>query len=130
PSIGQLLSIEVTRRDGNGVYGGRVQQLILRGTTGSQPLTGDQFRSAFAGAGNCVSGANNSGCIRSTYFRVGGFDVDPAATVATSSDGRYWVATAGGAVFPYGGAGYFGSMSGTRMNGPVLDMAPTPSGSG
>jgi SpoIID/LytB domain protein len=130
PSIGQLLVIDVTQRDGNGVYGGRARQVVLRGTAGAVTLTGDQFRSAFAGAANCASGANGSGCIRSTYFRVGGFDVDPAATVATASGGRYWLATAGGSVFPYGGATYHGSMSGTRMNGPVLDMAATPSGSG
>ena len=44
PSIGQLLSIDVTRRNGLGEWGGRVLSLNLRGTAGTLALTGDQFR--------------------------------------------------------------------------------------
>ncbi len=44
PAVGRLLSIEVTRRNGKGDWGGRVLELYLRGSAGSLKLTGDQLR--------------------------------------------------------------------------------------
>lgn len=45
PSIGDLTSIEVTSRDGNGDWGGRTTALAFIGTTGSARISGDTLRS-------------------------------------------------------------------------------------
>ena len=45
PTIGDLTGVTVTRRDGNGDWGGRVRSLTLTGTTGSVVVSGDTFRS-------------------------------------------------------------------------------------
>ena len=47
PSIGDLLSIEVAARDGNGDWGGRVTDMAFIGTTGTARVDGDTVRSAF-----------------------------------------------------------------------------------
>ena len=44
PQIGSLQDVQVTSRDGHGVWGGRVQQLRLNGSRGSVSITGDDFR--------------------------------------------------------------------------------------
>jgi SpoIID/LytB domain protein len=45
PGVGDLRKIVVTKRDGNGDWGGRVSSLTLRGTQGSVTVSGDTFRS-------------------------------------------------------------------------------------
>ena len=45
PAIGDLTSIEVNTRDGNGMWGGRVQEMSLVGTTGRADISGDDLRS-------------------------------------------------------------------------------------
>ena len=47
PAIGDLLSIEVTSRDGNGDWGGRVTDMAFIGTTGTARVDGDTVRSSF-----------------------------------------------------------------------------------
>ncbi len=44
PAIGDLTSIEVGTRDGNGEWGGRVQEMSLVGTTGRANISGDTLR--------------------------------------------------------------------------------------
>lgn len=44
PQVGNLRRIAVTRRDGNGAWGGRVRTLVLRGTGGRVAVSGDTFR--------------------------------------------------------------------------------------
>ena len=44
PAIGDLTGIEVTTRDGNGEWGGRVQDMSFVGTTGRADVTGDTVR--------------------------------------------------------------------------------------
>ena len=44
PALGRLRSIEVTSRDGNGRWGGRIQELTLHGTRADKHLSGDDFR--------------------------------------------------------------------------------------
>ncbi|MDF1602959.1 SpoIID/LytB domain-containing protein [Nocardioides sp. YIM 152315] len=46
PEIGDLGRIEVTSRDGNGAWGGRVGSITLTGTGGQVTVSGDTFRSA------------------------------------------------------------------------------------
>jgi stage II sporulation protein D len=47
PSIGRLRRIQVTSRDGNGRWNGRVESMMLVGTRGRAGLTGDDFRVRF-----------------------------------------------------------------------------------
>ena len=56
PAIGALLAVDVTKRNGLGEWGGRVQSLIVRGAKGNVTQTGDQFRLALG--------------LRSTWFDV------------------------------------------------------------
>ena len=47
PAIGDLTSIEVTTRDGNGEWGGRVVEMAFVGTTGTARVDGDTVRDYF-----------------------------------------------------------------------------------
>jgi stage II sporulation protein D len=47
PSIGTLRRIEVTSRDGNGQWKGRVWDMVLHGTDADITISGDTFRSLF-----------------------------------------------------------------------------------
>ncbi len=47
PAIGTLKSVQVTERDGDGTYGGRVEKIKLSGSKGSVTLTGGTFKSKF-----------------------------------------------------------------------------------
>jgi len=46
PALGRLTAIEVTARDGNGKWGGRISSLVLHGTRADKELSGDDFRLA------------------------------------------------------------------------------------
>jgi stage II sporulation protein D len=46
PALGNLTAITITQRDGNGQWGGRVEELTLHGSKADVPLSGDTFRSA------------------------------------------------------------------------------------
>jgi hypothetical protein len=48
----------------------------------------------------------------------------------SSSTGGYWLVASDGGVFAYGGAGFFGSMGGQKLNSPVVGMVPTADGKG
>ncbi|MGQ0825505.1 MAG: hypothetical protein ACT4OX_10865 [Actinomycetota bacterium] len=52
------------------------------------------------------------------------------AISATPSGNGYWVFTDTGRALVFGDARHFGDMSGSRLNGPVLDAIPTPTGLG
>lgn len=47
PAIGNLTRIEVTRRDGNGDWGGRVLSITFTGSSGRATVSGDDVRSRF-----------------------------------------------------------------------------------
>ena len=47
PAVGTLKGIEVTRRDGNGDWKGRVWTLVLDGTKNDVTVSGDAFRARF-----------------------------------------------------------------------------------
>jgi hypothetical protein len=51
-------------------------------------------------------------------------------TAPTATGAGTWLAAADGGVFAFGGAPFFGSMGGTRLNRPVVTMAATPTGRG
>ena len=108
PNIGQLQSVDVTRRNGLGDLGGRVLEVVLVGTAGRQVLSGADFRSRFD--------------LRSDWFVV--------TNNASGGVAGYWVVAADGGIFAFGAARFWGSMGAARLNQPVLGMAATPSGGG
>jgi hypothetical protein len=55
---------------------------------------------------------------------------EPASLSATPSGAGYWVFTNRGRALAFGDAAFLGDMTGTTLNGPVLDSVATPSGHG
>ncbi len=47
PSVGTLKSVQVSDRDGDGTYGGRVEKVKITGSKGSVTVTGGSFKSKF-----------------------------------------------------------------------------------
>jgi hypothetical protein len=107
PQIGTLIAVDVTSRNGLGDYGGRVDEMILVGSSGSVTMTGDAFAAAFN--------------LNSNWFSVQG---------QSNGVGGYWMSSTAGGVFSFGGASYYGSMGGQPLNQPMVGMASTPDGSG
>jgi SpoIID/LytB domain protein len=76
-SIGTLKSVQVTQRDGDGTYGGRVDAVKLVGTKGSVTVSGGSFKSTFG--------------LKERLFKlVGG--ADPSTTTANY---LHWIALGG-----------------------------------
>ncbi len=48
----------------------------------------------------------------------------------TPTDGGTWLAASDGGVFSFGGAPFYGSMGGRRLNRPIVTLAATPTGKG
>jgi SpoIID/LytB domain protein len=64
PQVGRLHALRVTQRDGNGVWGGRVERVVLEGSAGNVTLTGDDIRWRYG--------------LRSSWFRF-----EPTPIIAT-----------------------------------------------
>ena len=105
PGVGTLQSVVVTARNGLGDLGGRVEQMVLSGTRGSETITGDQFEWAFG--------------LKSDWFAI------TDTSVAPNTDSGYWVVDSAGGVHPYGGAASLGSLAGRSEPAPTVGLAPT-----
>ena len=117
PQIGSLESVTVTARNGYGDWGGRVDSLTLRGSSGSLVLTGDQFA---AGLG-----------LLSDWFTLANALPAPAVSVAATPDAKgYWLDAGDGSVVGFGDAAYLGSMGGQPLARPVVGMSSTSDGKG
>ena len=83
PKLGTLQRIGITRRDGNGEWYGRVEQMVLDGSRADVSLTGSAFRSKFG--------------LRSQWFRFGaGGTATPAPAPAPATPiTRRWKALGG-----------------------------------
>jgi hypothetical protein len=55
---------------------------------------------------------------------------EPASLSSTPNGAGYWIFTNRGHALPFGDAAFLGDVSGTPLNGPVLDSIATPSGKG
>jgi SpoIID/LytB domain protein len=66
PSIGRLVALTITSRDGHGDWGGRVRQLSIVGTTATQTVSGSSFASTFG--------------LRTNYFTVQTWNAELAQT--------------------------------------------------
>jgi SpoIID/LytB domain protein len=117
PQIGTLLSVDVTKRNGLGDMGGRVLEVVLRGTKGKKAISGADLRGMWS-----YSSASRPDGLRSDWFRV----------VNNPSGGLsgYWVVASDGGIFSFGEAGFFGSTGNLKLNQPILGLAATPAGSG
>src|SRR5687768_10800989 len=80
PEIGTLFAVSVTKRNGLGDWGGRVLELILRGSSGDKTITGDTFRINFN--------------LKSNWFLV-------TNSESGGVDG-YWVVAPDGGIFAFG----------------------------
>lgn len=92
---------------------------------------------AWAGASHGVSPVDPlSGSPGTTYLSPSaGSGSGSAATVGGVStvaapDGGYWLVASDGGIFAYGGAGFYGSTGGMKLNQPIVGMAATPTGQG
>jgi SpoIID/LytB domain protein len=149
PSIGSFLGADVTKRNGLGPIGGRVEDLTVVGSAGSVNLTGDQFaadlnlRSNWFEVGGSVPVTTTSPTTAppaATTTTVTTTTTPPAATTTTApapggtgasggptgADDGYWVATSKGDVTAYGAASSYGTAFGTSLAGQVRGMAATP----
>ena len=108
PAIGAFSSLDVTSRNGDGDFGGRVNQLTLTGTSGSVTVTG----SAFAAALN----------LKSNWFAL--------ADQPSGGTAGYWLDSSTGGVFSFGDANFYGSTGNLVLNRPIVGMAATPDGGG
>jgi SpoIID/LytB domain protein len=117
PEIGTLLSVDVTKRNGLGDMGGRVVEVVLRGTRGKATLSGSDLRGLWA-----YSSSGRPDGLRSDWFRV----------VNNPSGGLsgYWVVAPDGGIFTFGEAKFFGSTGNIKLNQPILGLAATPAGQG
>lgn len=135
PRIGKLVCMEVTERNGNGAWGGRVRGVRLVGTAGVWEQAWirwahDSFRKAFS--------------LRSDWYRFPQFDqsgpcpdgpvsdagagaVDPGA--ATTGPGL-WLLKSDGTVLADGAAQHFGDGKRSSPSTRFVDMAALPSGRG
>ncbi|HWE55395.1 MAG TPA: SpoIID/LytB domain-containing protein [Acidimicrobiales bacterium] len=111
PSVGTLKAINITERNGLGDMGGRVLQMTLTGSAGTETITGTQFAGALG--------------LYSDWFTI----TNPTSPAPGSETG-YWVVSANGAVYPFGSAPSYGSMAGYRLAAPIIGMAPTGNGAG
>jgi SpoIID/LytB domain protein len=117
PQIGTLQSVDVTKRNGLGDWGGRVVELVLRGSKGKATLSGADLRGLWS-----YSSAGRPDGLRSDWFRV----------VNNPSGGLsgYWVVAPDGGIFSFGDARFYGSTGGLKLNSPILGLAATSSGQG
>ncbi len=103
PQVGTLNSINVTRRNGLGDFGGRALEVQLVGSAGSLTVSGETFQFDLG--------------LRSNWFRI-------------SVPGGYWVAANDGSIWAFGDAPFLGSMGGQPLFRPIVGIAATPSGRG
>jgi SpoIID/LytB domain protein len=96
PAIGTLQSVDITERNGLGDFGGRVLNMVLRGSLSSQNLTGEAFRSKFS--------------LRSNWFNVGSNPATPSERPAVYRGNTWFLRDAAGSgpatsTFVYGDPG-------------------------
>ena len=108
PQVGTLKAVVVTKRNGYGSLGGRVESLVLEGSRGSVTLAGYQFAYTFG--------------LQSNWFAV--------TSVPSGGVGGYWMAGGHGGVFSFGDAHFYGSMGSRPLNAPIVGIAGVPGGGG
>jgi SpoIID/LytB domain protein len=129
PALGTLESIDVTGRNGDGDWGGRVTAMTLVGSRGRVSLSGDQFAGELGLQSDWFTTNPTSG---GSTLKGGTTPApEPVVAIAAARSGAgYLLANAGGGVAPFGDAGFYGSMGTTTLNKPIVGAAMTSDGKG
>lgn len=157
PSIGTLVRIDVTSRNGLGELGGRVRGIDVVGTDSTVQLRfsswgGDLFRRAFGlksdwyhfpdfdspePGSQGLYVAKGDGTVLAFgravhYGDMSDHDLkEPIVGVAATRSGKgYWLVASDGGIFSFGDAQFFGSTGDLVLDEPIVGMAPTPTGQG
>ncbi|MGH9128187.1 MAG: SpoIID/LytB domain-containing protein [Acidimicrobiales bacterium] len=149
PSIGVLKAITVTKRNGLGDLGGRVEALTLLGTKGHVDVSGDAFASALGLKSNWFA-VESVGVPRklvgdrvidstgdvadagaAAYHGSAPGEKLPVVGAAGSPDGGgYWLLDSGGDVRAFGDAHLYSPATAPHPSWHFVGMAPTPNGRG
>jgi len=86
PKVGNLRRIAVTRRDGNGDWGGRVGALTLSGSGGSVTVSGDTFRSVLGLRSSWFTFQVASGASGRSAVRAGTTSATPPGSTVGTPD--------------------------------------------
>jgi SpoIID/LytB domain protein len=114
PEIGRLVDLRVTRREGHGAWHGRVQQVVLEGSSGSARLTGDDLRWHYG--------------LRSSWFTIGATPIisrwrhlgGPRAAIGRPVSGEFAVSNGSAQRFSSGRI-YWSRHHGAKdVKGPIL----------
>ncbi len=117
PSIGTFRSAVVTARNGYGDWGGRVESMVVTGSSGSVTVTGDEAAAALG--------------LNSNWFTLGAGAVPSVVGMSRTPTGQgYWLASDDGGVASFGDATAYGSALPYALNQPIVGMAATPDGGG
>nr|WP_237728169.1 SpoIID/LytB domain-containing protein [Cellulomonas sp. APG4] len=89
PAIGTFTSINVLARDGEGPWGGRVENVRINGTLGSVTVTGSAFRSAFGLRSTLWVANTTTGAAEDTQRDWTGDGL--ADLIGRGPDGKLWL---------------------------------------
>jgi SpoIID/LytB domain protein len=124
--IGDLIRVDVTKRNGYGDYGGRVLEMKIVGTVKAVTITGDAFRSAFSWP--------SSGDVKSNWFRVlfwrgelASAPAKPAVVSGGSTTLPIFMRNTGNTVWPVGGVIRLATESPSKFAGPGWISTTRPS---
>jgi SpoIID/LytB domain protein len=151
PSIGVLVNLYVSHRNGLGNLGGRALDVELQGTRASASVDAGDFAADFGlisnwfaftnvgGGGGGLKGywlATSAGSVArfgaaAAYGSVGGEPAAPVVAMATAPGGSgYWLTDSNGDVYTFGKASFHGDLKGHKLNSPIVGMAATADGGG
>ena len=146
-SLGTLKSVQVTDRDGDGTYGGRVETVELNGSKGSVTVTGGSFKSKFGlrerlfkVVGGADSGTNTANYLRwqalggtgSTLGSPTGEEkvVAGGAVLEFADADLWWSADTGSHLLTGAARVAFNNLSGatSKLGFPLTDLVTTETG--
>jgi SpoIID/LytB domain protein len=114
PEIGRLIDVRVTRRDGYGSWNGRVEQMVLEGSSGRAYLTGDDFRWQYGLRSTWFTFAPTP--IMQRWRQLGG----PKAAIGRPVSGEFAVGSGSAQRFSSGRI-YWSRRNGAKeLRGPIL----------
>lgn len=114
PEVGRLIDVRVTRRDGHGAWNGRVQQVVLEGSSGTAYVTGDDFRWLYGLRSNWFTIAPTP--IMQRWRDIGG----RKSVVGRPVSGEFAVATGSAQKFSSGRIYWSAGHGAKELLGPVL----------
>jgi peptidoglycan hydrolase-like amidase len=144
-TLGPLLAINVTSRNGLGDLGGRVLTVDVAFENGRISTTGNELAAALGLKSNWFSVTDNptvpyhAVTADGTVYPFGGAPalgslsssgVHTTAVGMAEGPGGYWVLATNGAVYGFGSVSTYGSVAAMHLNRPPRQIVATPSGRG